>query len=95
MNQLRKAQYDITGISPFGLKVTPRDSTQISTISPGDISALLFEHPLILFRGFDDLSRRELRSFAQTFHRGELLHWDFGPIMEMKVQPSFSRPFSL
>lgn len=40
-------------------------------------------HKLLILRGFNSLDREELLSYCAK--QANLLHWDFGPVMEMKV----------
>ncbi|KTD61934.1 TauD/TfdA family dioxygenase [Legionella spiritensis] len=44
---------------------------------------LATRHKIVLLRGFAPLEREELLDYCQSHAR--LLHWDFGPVMEMKV----------
>ncbi|TAL59549.1 MAG: TauD/TfdA family dioxygenase [Legionella sp.] len=41
------------------------------------------EHKLLVLRGFHALTRDELLDYCQQ--QAKLLHWDFGPVMEMQV----------
>lgn len=62
--------------------------TLLALPSPSEMPELTGEHPLVLVRGSRQLDRDEFLHFCQSIPGAELLHWDFGPVMEMKPDPA-------
>lgn len=57
--------------------------TVLSDYRLQDMLALVRQHKLVLFRGLIAPCRDELLHFCEQ--QASLLHWNFGPVMEMKV----------
>ncbi len=82
-----KAAYRIDVIEPFGLKITARRDRAVSRISGSLLDGIVKSEKLVLLRGFDELPREELLAFCTEYPGGGLLHWESGPVMEMKESP--------
>lgn len=72
-------------LSPFGVEIK---ASNLSQLSREETLALVTEHKLLLVRGLDPFSREDLLRFASIEGGTDLVQWDFGPVMEMKVDPS-------
>lgn len=55
----------------------------LTTWKLNNIIKFVTKHKLVILRGFLPLEREELLSYCQS--QASLLYWDFGPVMEMKV----------
>jgi len=68
-------------LQPFGL--------ELKTRIPQDLLMdLVGLHKLVVIKGLDDLNRIDFLEFARGFQGFNLLEWSFGPVMEMKEDPS-------
>jgi len=75
-----------TPVRPFGalLQAEPGESSILS-LDPSAVRELLGDHPLVILRGFPLVSDDEYVRFARQF--GDLLAWEFGEILVLKIQP--------
>ncbi len=85
-NDLKRASRLIP-LEPFGLRIEARESGQPLKICGALLESLLRAEKLVCFRNFQKLTPAELLEFAKSYPRAELLHWESGPVMEMKVDP--------
>jgi len=74
-------------LEPFGLCLQAREPGQPLDICGALLETLLRAEALVVFRGFKTFSRDGLLNFCKSYPRAELLHWESGPVMEMKVDP--------
>lgn len=72
---------------PFGVRVLAKRPGEHLKLSPELVRDWTARTPLLLFRGFTPISRDELLGICVRNVDTELLHWDFGPVMELRVQP--------
>ena len=71
-------------LSPFGLLLEATNSgSEIRELSPTQLCQLIWEHRLIVLRGFSLLEQEALSSYCATW--GELLSWDFGKVLNLVV----------
>jgi len=77
----------VVPLQPFGLAVHARETGQPLAVCGNLLETLLRAEKLVLFRGFGAFSREGLLEFCRRYPGGELLHWDSGPVMEMRVEP--------
>jgi alpha-ketoglutarate-dependent taurine dioxygenase len=70
-------------LTPFGLGVFSDKPLKMPQIDLHVLKQWIYEHKFIVFRGFQPLSKSQFHNYAQSL--GELLQWEFGPVMEMKV----------
>lgn len=76
---------NIRFISPFGVEITYDNSPfQIKDINTKQIKKLMSEHKIVIIRGLQNISELLLIQFAERI--GPLLAWDFGVVMNMRVQ---------
>jgi alpha-ketoglutarate-dependent taurine dioxygenase len=77
---------NITPLKPFGLIVSAGHKNEsILDIEKEEITDLLNRHALIVFREYALLPDQDYTRFAKQF--GPLLAWEFGEILELKIQP--------
>jgi len=69
----------------FGLLI---EADQGQSLTANVLKELRLAYPLVLLRGFQSPSREELISLCAEDPEKELLHWSFGPVMEMKEDES-------
>lgn len=75
-------------LNPFGIEVRPSTREEsVEALSEEFLEGLLSEHKLVLLRGFSSLQKEEFLQFCHSFRRRSLLHWSFGPVMEMHERP--------
>lgn len=76
----------LTPVRPFGavLQAEPGEHSILS-LEPQAVRELLENHPLLILRGFPLAPDGEYARFARQF--GDLLAWEFGEILELKIQP--------
>jgi alpha-ketoglutarate-dependent taurine dioxygenase len=58
----------------------------IVDITPSDIMQTMVEKKIAIYRNLEPITENDLRQFAQTL--GEMLSWDFGNIMHLRVDPN-------
>ena len=75
-----------TSVRPFGavLQAEPSEKSILS-LDPAAVRDSLVDHPLLILRGFSLVSDEDYVRFARQF--GNLLAWEFGEILELKMQP--------
>ncbi|WP_372364441.1 TauD/TfdA dioxygenase family protein [Candidatus Uabimicrobium sp. HlEnr_7] len=73
-------------IKPFGIYIHNQGSQSITDLNRNEILDLVREHKIVLFKGFPSINKESLISFCVDDPDKELLHWDFGPVMEMQVK---------
>lgn len=75
----------ISELKPFGavINVNAREESLLA-VDKRTIVEILDHHHLAVFRGYSPLSDEQFIRFAQQF--GSLLGWEFGEILELKVQ---------
>lgn len=72
-------------LKPFGIKVSAQETVTFPDAIDADLlTTLIKEHHLVLLRNFAPLEKADLVSYANTI--GPLLEWEFGNVMEMRVQ---------
>lgn len=70
---------------PFGVELKiEQEETFISRRE--ELLELAHQHSLLLIRGLPTLSKARLLLWASNGDDDNLIHWDSGPVMEMKVQ---------
>lgn len=76
-------------LDPFGIAITVVDKA-VDRLDVAALQDLLGEHGLVLVRNLTAPTRDELLALARSFDSGhaKLLEWDFGPVMEMRREPS-------
>lgn len=83
------AKHDFLNLSPlqpFGMLVYAGQSGMTLPDIPARVMAGWLErHALLVFRGFSLLADEDYIAFAEQF--GPLLQWEFGKVLELKVQP--------
>ncbi|NOZ53319.1 MAG: TauD/TfdA family dioxygenase [Gammaproteobacteria bacterium] len=72
-------------MKPFGIEVFAASEAELFAYK-NKLRDLCLEHGLVVIRGNNILSSDRLLEFAANDPAKELLHWDFGPVMEMKPQ---------
>ncbi len=77
-----------TKLHPFGLLLETPAGTEAGSLSREEMLALVAEHKLVLVRGLRDLGAEDLLHFAAADRARDLIHWNFGPLMEMKADPA-------
>ena len=81
----------ISKINPFGIRVK-LNRQELNEEVVDELKQLVYSDKLVLIDGLETLSKNELIQFAADFNRDrnrieeKLLHWDFGPVMEMRPQ---------
>lgn len=74
-------------IEPFGaLLQVEGEKNSILSLQPSVLRDVLAENLLVILRGFSLASDGDYTRFARQF--GNLLHWEFGEILELKMQPN-------
>lgn len=74
-------------LQPFGLAIEAKEPGQPLDICGALLETLLRAETLIVFRDFKAFTRDGLLGFSKSYPRAELLHWESGSVMEMKVDP--------
>lgn len=76
----------LTPIEPFGAALKAENGkNSILSLEPSALRDILAEHLLLILRGYPLASDGDYITFARQF--GELLAWEFGEILELKIQP--------
>ena len=71
-------------LNPFGLLLESNSSdSNIREFKPIDLCRIIWEHRLIILRGFSLLKSDELTDYCQTW--GKLLGWNFGTVLNLIV----------
>jgi alpha-ketoglutarate-dependent taurine dioxygenase len=77
---------NLAPLQPFGMLVyAGRPGLTLLDVPPEWITGLLDRHKLLVFRGYSLLADDDYIAFAERF--GSLLQWEFGKILELKIQP--------
>ncbi len=77
----------LTRLAPFGALVEAEgNENSILSIEPSAVRDILAEHLLVVFRGYSLVPDNDYIAFARQF--GDLLAWEFGEILELKMQPN-------
>ena len=71
-----------TPLANFGVKI------EVPSITRKELLREVREHKLVLVRGLPAFARDELLSFAAVDPARDLIHWSFGPVMEMQADPA-------
>ncbi len=75
-------------LAPFGTLIESPDAGAELDLTATELRAMIRETPLLLFRGFTIRDREHFLSLAsEKPDHSDLLHWEFGPVMELKVTP--------
>lgn len=74
----------LTALKPFGVTIEIQNQTEVDQLTGEKLLSLLKEHSLLLIRGLRNFTPLELRSFALSFPKSQLLEWESGDVMEMK-----------
>ncbi|HRL20276.1 MAG TPA: TauD/TfdA family dioxygenase, partial [Alcaligenes sp.] len=53
-------------------------------LDPKLLEKLLFEHKILVFRGFSPSPDEEYLGFCKKF--GDLMHWEFGPLLNVRME---------
>ena len=77
----------LSKLLPFGLQVEVPPGTGTAALSRAELLAQVAVHKLVLVRGLGKIEKRELLALAAPDPARDLVHWNFGPVMEMKVDP--------
>lgn len=77
-----------TRLRPFGLLLETTPGATAADLSREALLALVRDHKLVLVRGLAPLEKEELLHLAARDPARDLIHWSFGPVMEMKVDPA-------
>ncbi|MCA6126465.1 MULTISPECIES: TauD/TfdA family dioxygenase [Thalassolituus] len=75
---------NIENLCEFGGIVRAADNTNLLELPSSYIENLFKDYHLLLFRGFDSLSKDEMVAFSERF--GPLLEWDFGYVFDLQIQ---------
>lgn len=86
MGYINNGSLSFSHLHPFGLLVTSNITTSLNSIHVDQIKEWLFNYKLVVFRNFELYTPSQLLQYAQSL--GDLLEWQSGPIMEMKVDES-------
>lgn len=81
------ALHQSSKLGNFGLCLEMKAGASSHDLSRKELLALLREHKLVLVRGLNPMDREDLLRFAARSVEQDLLHWKFGPVMEMRVDP--------
>lgn len=74
----------LDNIYPFGAVLNSHNNYEdVLSIPISDITKLVEEHKILIFRGFQILTKEKFELFSKQF--GPLLHWEFGPVLELKI----------
>lgn len=73
-------------LKPFGIKVQAKSKEQPLNLNHKLILDLMGQTPLVLFRGFQSLSQDSFLKTCADDIKTQLLQWDFGPVMNLKVR---------
>lgn len=77
-------QLTCQSLSPFGILLeSTNQELDIQQISIAQLRQLVWEHRLIILRGFSLFEREDLVRYCQTW--GQLLTWNFGVILDLIV----------
>jgi alpha-ketoglutarate-dependent taurine dioxygenase len=78
----------VTPLAPFGLLVQPSDragtSTDLTKLPPTALARWAGQGRVVVLRGFDPLPPGDLVAYCRRW--GDLLDWDFGPVLDLAVQ---------
>ena len=77
----------IENLNHMVVKISPKTDNATLALSPEEFRELIQLAPVVLFRGFQRLPKQDLLSMCARNPLKELLHWDFGPVMELKEDP--------
>jgi L-tyrosine isonitrile desaturase/decarboxylase len=77
---------NLSPLQPFGMLVyAGRAGMTLLDIPAAVITGWLDRYGLLLFRGYDLLTDEDYIAFGERY--GPLLQWEFGKILELKIQP--------
>jgi alpha-ketoglutarate-dependent taurine dioxygenase/4-hydroxybenzoate polyprenyltransferase len=80
------SNYTIEKLIPFGAVVrNSAKGNSIEQLTKDEIFDLIKSYKVIVFRGYETLTKQQLALFAQ--HLGEPLQWAFGAINDLKFKP--------
>lgn len=79
--------YKVESLGSFGLKISTTRMASVTEISGVLINELASREKILVFRGFQTMSRDGFLEFSRNHLNKNLLEWDFGPVMEMKESP--------
>lgn len=68
----------------FSCKILQSTGEKIENLVLQHLLAATCQHKLLVLRGYNQLSGEALKDWCQS--QVDLLHWDFGPVMELKVE---------
>jgi alpha-ketoglutarate-dependent taurine dioxygenase len=80
-----KQTFRIESLEPFGILIDGENNHSIETIDRSFLYRMALSEKIILLRNFTPLQKEEFHNFCLSFPNKSLLHWESGPIMEMKV----------
>lgn len=77
---------NITPINPFGalVSVSEKRFAKISDLCADELTQLLFENKILIFRGFEQMPDGEYIEFCKSF--GDLMLWDFGSVLNVRME---------
>lgn len=77
----------LTALEPFGAVLQAESGEDsVLALEPSMVRDILAEHLLLILRGYPLASDSDYIAFARQF--GDLLAWEFGEILELKIQPN-------
>jgi alpha-ketoglutarate-dependent taurine dioxygenase len=77
--------YQIKPLQPFGIALIANQLQRVDQVMLGCLlKELVKTYRLVLLRGFSSIDKDDLVHYAESV--GPLLEWEFGKVMEMRVQ---------
>ncbi len=73
---------------PFGLKITAKEAIPLSELAPLFLEKMARHEKIVLLRGFEPPTRELFLSYCESIPGKRPLHWETGPVMEMKEDPN-------
>lgn len=77
-------QFEQHCLNPFGLLIQGTSQQSLSQLDVSQLTQLIGQHGIVLFRGFSAMADQQMIDFASQF--GPLLAWDFGYVLDLKIQ---------
>lgn len=82
--QMLEAEFHIRKLEPFGLELTAKNkNSDPGILQPEQVHSLMLAHKILLLRNLKTVSESGFIDYGKSL--GELLSWDFGVLMEMRV----------
>jgi alpha-ketoglutarate-dependent taurine dioxygenase len=77
------SRMDTRPLMPFGIEIVADGSRDLDEVDVEQLKTLLHQHKIVLLRGFASLDKEAFTGQARRF--GQLLEWNFGPVLELVV----------